>query len=525
MNPSRLRLMRKGLIVLAVVFPLLYIYVQYVALHRDHRITVTAAESETRKMAAALKEHAARAVGEADRVLQAAMGELDRSGVPLNWDNRVALESILHRYMLELPQISKMTVIDGKGMVLAVSGVQIPESVDVTDTGYYKYHEARHDGSLFMTATYKSRVNDRQVFAITRSLLNADGSLKAIVLCSMRADYFGEFYRTLGASKSARVMLISDTGSVLVGSPGNIDLARRDLSMGQNFARFKDANEGTFRTSASLVDGTARIASYAHVPNYPLVVTVGLLEDEVLLPWRERRLQTIIVGAASILVMLALIGLLWRQLTELIAAQATLQDQNDTLRKLNEELEQQAIADALTGLHNRRYFNGVFQREIMRARRTGTLLAFCIGDMDHFKKFNDRYGHPKGDLALQRVAQILRESLQRATDYAFRLGGEEFALLYSVQSAEEAWQIVEVTRHRIEQLDLAHEENEGGVATMSFGLVCVLPGAEIESETLYSLADSALYKAKAAGRNCTVRKTIRPNANVQAIDQESQASE
>jgi len=481
MNPSRLRLLRRGLLVLAVVFPLVYVYVQYVAAERDYRATLAAAEAETRKMAAALKEHAARSVGEADRVLRAAMREVEQGGVATTWDNRLALEGILRRYMTELPQISKVTIIDGGGQVLAVSGAELPAPPDVRETGYYKYHHGRRDNSLFMTATYKSRVNGRLVFAITRSLRHKDGSLKAIMLLSMRTDYFAEFYRTLGDGKGVRVMLVGDNGSVLVQSAGD-----------------------------GRPDGRARRVASAPVPGYPMRVTVQMNEDEVLVPWRERRDQAVVIGATSIVLMLALIGLLWRHLTQLQAAQATLEEQNTALRMLNDELQQQAVVDALTGLHNRRYFNVEFPREILRARRSHSLLVFCIGDMDHFKKFNDRYGHPEGDLALQQVARVLGTSLQRATDFAFRLGGEEFAMLYTVHSVEEAWQIVESTRQRIEQLGLPHEENPGGVVTMSFGLVCVMPGAEVEPQSLYSQADTALYDAKAAGRSCSVRQIIRP---------------
>ena len=98
MNSSRLRVMRQGLLVLAVVFPLVYVYVQYVSARRDQGATIADADSENRQIAAALKEHAARSVGEADRVLQAAMGEVERSGLALTWDNRFALERILRRY-------------------------------------------------------------------------------------------------------------------------------------------------------------------------------------------------------------------------------------------------------------------------------------------------------------------------------------------------------------------------------------------------------------------------------------------
>ncbi|HEY1151478.1 MAG TPA: diguanylate cyclase [Pseudoduganella sp.] len=510
MNSSRLRVMRQGLLALAVVFPLVYVYVQYVSARRDQGATIADADSENRQIAAALKEHTARSVGEADRVLQAAMGEVERSGLALTWDNRFALERILRRYSVELPQISKLTIIDGNGKVLAVSGAQLAEPADASDTGYFGYHKSKKEDSLFVTSAYKSKVNDRQVFAITRSLRNENGSLKAVMLCSMRADYFGEFYRTLDAGKGVRVMLVSAGGPVLVESPARPETAARDLSRSPYWAKFRNDDAGSFSTQASMMDGTPRLVAFARVPQFPLLITVAQREDEVLRPWHERRQHALLIGGASILLMLALIGLLWRHLTQLMAAQATLHEQNTALRTLNEELAQQAIVDPLTGLHNRRYFNVVFPREILRARRSEAMLAFCIGDMDHFKKYNDRYGHPQGDEALQQAARLLREAMHRASDYAFRLGGEEFAMLFVAPSADEAWQLVEAARRRVEQLGLPHEDSPAGVATMSFGLVCVLAGAEVDAAGLYSLADNALYEAKAAGRSCTVRKIIWP---------------
>ena len=510
MNSSRLRLMRQGLLVLAVVFPLVYVYVQYVSAQRDYRTTIADADAENRQIAAALKEHATRSVGEADRVMQAAMGEIARSGLALTWDNRFALERILRRYAMELPQISKLTIIDGDGKVLAVSGAQLMEPADASDTGYYSYHKSHKDGSLFVTPAYKSKVNDRQVFALTRSQRNENGTLKGVILCSMRTDYFGEFYRTLDAGKGVRVMLVSAGGPVLVESPARPGAGARDLSRSPYWAQYKDEESGSFITDTSVMDGTARLVSFARVPHFPLLVVVAQREDEVLRPWHERRQQALLIGGASILLMLALIGLLWRHLTQLMAAQATLHEQNEALRTLNEELKQQAIVDPLTNLHNRRYFNAVFPREILRARRSDAMLAFCIGDMDNFKKYNDRYGHPQGDAALQQASRLMREAMHRAADYAFRLGGEEFAMLFAAPGPDEAWQLVEAVRHRIEQLGLSHEDNPAGVVTMSFGLVCVLPGAEIDPAGLYSLADNALYEAKAAGRSCTVRKIIWP---------------
>ena len=161
-----------------------------------------------------------------------------------------------------------------------------------------------------------------------------------------------------------------------------------------------------------------------------------------------------------------------------------------------------AYHDSLTGLHNRRSFNRQFERLWRQAQRDGKPLALLLCDIDHFKAYNDCYGHQAGDAALQRVGMLIEQAARRPLDMGVRLGGEEFALLLFDIAADEARQRAEALRQSLEAAAIAHRGSDSAeVLTMSIGVACLTPGVQAELEQLYEQADRALYEAKALGRN------------------------
>ncbi|MBK6853897.1 MAG: GGDEF domain-containing protein [Burkholderiales bacterium] len=165
--------------------------------------------------------------------------------------------------------------------------------------------------------------------------------------------------------------------------------------------------------------------------------------------------------------------------------------------------------DALTQLANRRAFDLELPRRLDEARRTGQPLAMLVIDIDHFKRYNDHYGHPAGDACLRRVAEVMREAL-REQDFIARIGGEEFAVLLSPANPATARQLADRLLQQVEQAAIAHEGLPGRqVVTISLGLaVTALPQAG-EPASLMAAADAALYDAKRQGRN---RWVMAPNA-------------
>lgn len=167
--------------------------------------------------------------------------------------------------------------------------------------------------------------------------------------------------------------------------------------------------------------------------------------------------------------------------------------------RLRDRLRDESLRDPLTGLFNRRSLDEALTREIQRANRTGAPLAVVMLDLDHFKAFNDRYGHAAGDSALRTLGRFLPARL-RATDIACRYGGEEFTVLLPETSREQAVRIAERLREEFERTPILHAGARFPPLTLSIG-VATYPDDGHAAEALLDAADAALYAAKAGGRN------------------------
>ncbi len=165
-------------------------------------------------------------------------------------------------------------------------------------------------------------------------------------------------------------------------------------------------------------------------------------------------------------------------------------------------LERLANIDSLTELANRRRFDEVYELEWQRARRSRRPLSLALLDIDAFKQYNDRYGHPAGDRALRAVARLAAAAMRRPADLAARYGGEELVLLLPETGAIEARQVVAHLRESVLGLQIAHEaSNVTPVLSASVGGATFEPGSEEEASALFEAADAELYRAKQAGRN------------------------
>jgi diguanylate cyclase (GGDEF)-like protein len=171
-------------------------------------------------------------------------------------------------------------------------------------------------------------------------------------------------------------------------------------------------------------------------------------------------------------------------------------------RKHYETVEKLSVTDQLTGLYNRRHFYTTFPRELRNTLRYGGRLYLGILDVDYFKRYNDTYGHPEGDLVLQQIAKAMNGVLQRAGDYCFRIGGEEFSFFFNEPDLTKAEHLIGRMCSKIEDLAIIHEGNQPyGVVTVSIGLIEVPAYPDSALEPLMSKADQALYTAKETGRN------------------------
>ncbi len=183
-----------------------------------------------------------------------------------------------------------------------------------------------------------------------------------------------------------------------------------------------------------------------------------------------------------------------------------LAETNQALERANQRLNDLSRQDALTKIANRRHFDTVLRHEWKRLSRSQSPLSLIMFDVDHFKQFNDRHGHPAGDDCLITVAQTSQRTLNRPTDLVARYGGEEFAVVLPNTDLAGAFTIAESLRRNIRDLNVMNFETAIAKVyiTVSVGVACQIPTPDTLPQGLIDRADQALYRAKQAGRNCVI---------------------
>lgn len=229
-----------------------------------------------------------------------------------------------------------------------------------------------------------------------------------------------------------------------------------------------------------------------------LAAAEGRCEDE---GWRVRKDGTSFFADVVITSMRDPTGQLvgFAKITRDITERKEIQDK---LAAANRELEILATHDGLTGLANRRCFDEKLDAEFHRAMRDGTTLSFVMIDIDHFKGFNDCYGHPAGDDCLSEITLAMKDALHRPGDMVARYGGEEFALLLPNTPEVGALSIAERIRQAVRSRRIEYAASQQKIVTISLGVASLVPKSDgHRPEDLVSVADRALYAAKAGGRD------------------------
>jgi diguanylate cyclase (GGDEF)-like protein len=214
----------------------------------------------------------------------------------------------------------------------------------------------------------------------------------------------------------------------------------------------------------------------------------------------------VVVATAVVLMTALVMAALYKQkFSELEASQAKLLEAQEQLQESNALLSELSYRDGLTGLFNRRHFDLVFDREYRRAARDRTGLALLMIDVDHFKAFNDIYGHQHGDDCLRTVAKALEDGPRRGHDCVARYGGEEFAVVLPGANSTAAMRIAESIREAVLRLEIKHTGSGAArFVTVSIGVSSYMPKIGESTTAMLRDADTALYVAKETGRNRVV---------------------
>ena len=216
-------------------------------------------------------------------------------------------------------------------------------------------------------------------------------------------------------------------------------------------------------------------------------------------PWFVALSVLVLIGAISVVYRLRLKRAEARE-HELVRR---VEDLTSQLGLVNDRLQRVSYTDALTNIANRRHFEEVLEVEWRRGFRAKTPVALMMIDIDRFKPYNDTFGHRAGDGCLTRVASVLDDLAQRAGDLVARYGGDEFAAILAGTDLSGAAEVAERLRAAVEPLAIESGDTHPGIAvTVSVGVASGVPGEVVSPDALLGAADSALYEAKRAGRNC-----------------------
>ncbi len=199
----------------------------------------------------------------------------------------------------------------------------------------------------------------------------------------------------------------------------------------------------------------------------------------------------------------------------------SLKTRNLQLQDARMQLAEQATIDEMTGLRNRRGVNIIINDELARMKRAQLPVSLIVLDVDHFKTYNDNYGHPAGDQVLQRIANVMLELTKRTGEFAARMGGEEFAMFFPSMKLATALEVAERVREGILNLRIPHEKSlTAEFVTVSIGVVSCVPDWELKFDQLLQAADEALHDSKTSGRNRIMVGDVAPDGV--APDKESE---
>jgi diguanylate cyclase (GGDEF)-like protein len=353
----------------------------------------------------------------------------------------------------------------------------------------------------------------------------------------------------LGGRPGILAVLVDSVGTVLAAPADQASMIGRPLDRVPVLSAIAAKVIGPDQTAGSLsfaaADGSKRSVSFARIPGTESRLIVSIDEAKVSATInREIRTAYLQLGFVCLLVLLGALIAAEKLIIQPIEMMATiakrfgqgdwsaravrnrlpaefiplaralnamaaqLGERERELVATNDRLTVMASVDMLSGLANRRGFQSRLDFEWMKAQQYDSELSLLMIDVDHFKLFNDTYGHPEGDTCLSRIGETLARIAAETVGFAGRYGGEEFCLLLPNTDTRRALEIGEMVRAAIQNLAVPHATSSHQTVTVSVGLACTRPNDAAQPADLIEAADAALYAAKRCGRNAVVEHGV-----------------
>jgi diguanylate cyclase (GGDEF)-like protein len=436
-----------------------------------------------------------------DSIVWALVERVNNDGTDAGSRNRLRL--LLQATVGRSVELHGMYIYDQHGNVIADSWASRHPDDKLAGQDGLLFHSENSNGDVHVGHPVRSRASGVWVLPVSRRISNPDGSFAGMALATIDLAFFQAEQAAYKVGELGTVLLAMDDGTLVTRRPFKDGMVGRKLNYGSSLSSLRQWPSGTAMLVSEL-DQVERMYSYQRLQSYPLIVAAGLAREEILGQWY---LSTL-VETGAITVLLAIIfwtgSNMLRQVVLRDRMEQALRLSQAELEKRNLALKALATMDPLTGLSNRRHLEERMASEFARAAREGATFAIVMIDVDHFKFYNDSYGHAAGDTCLQTVAAAIATACRRPADLAARYGGEEFALLLPGSDSDGAAELARFVCSAIQAKAIAHIGSPNGVVTVSAGVSAVIPGAEDTIRTLVESADSALYRAKAAGRNRVV---------------------
>jgi diguanylate cyclase (GGDEF)-like protein len=441
-----------------------------------------------------------------------------------------------------LPWIRSIMLVSKDGVVQC-STLNVQVGLSIGDRDYFRKAQETRD---FVFSDYLfGKTNNRPIMMAAYPVAAINPQEDAVVVAGMNLDWLSRIMAKLGGRPGISSVLIDSTGVVLAAPPDQASMIGQPLDnvplLSAISYKALSSNSETGSISFSTSDGSKRAISFARIPGTQSRLIVSIDEAEVTAAInREIRTAYLQLGFVCLFVLLgALIGaekLIIKPIEVMTgmahrfgegdssarvsrsrlpaefmplarafnAMAARLSQRERELVATNDRLTVMASIDMLSGLANRRGFQSRLDFEWLKAQQNNTELALLMIDVDHFKLYNDTYGHPEGDACLTRLGEALAGIAAGTMGFAGRYGGEEFCLLLPNTGAVKALEVGEIVRAAIQDLGLPHATSSHQTVTVSVGVAATLANAAQSPHEMIEAADAALYAAKHRGRNTVV---------------------